>query len=67
VLKAGGERLGFVPRAVAAAPAAELDAGLRLTAVVLRERRTSPRGPRSGLTMLLASARAVRLRSYGPG
>jgi hypothetical protein len=59
---AGGGQLGFVPRAVAAELAPELDAGRPWSAVVLRERRASPRDPRSGVTMLLAPAGAIELR-----
>ena len=40
----------------------DLDAGRPWSAVVLREQRPSPRDPRSGLTMLLASAEAIELR-----
>lgn len=62
VLAAGGAQLGFVPREVAAALAPQLDAGRAWAAVVLRERRASPRDPRSGLTMLLAPGPAIALR-----
>jgi HIRAN domain len=58
----GGPQLGWVPREVAAELAPELDAGRAWSAVVLRERRPSPREPRTGLTMLLAAAPAVVLR-----
>jgi hypothetical protein len=58
----GGPQAGWVPREVAAELAAELDAGRPWSAVVLREQRPSPREPRSGLTMLLAPARAIVLR-----
>ena len=61
----GGAQLGWVPRAVAAALAAELDAGGSLAAVILREQRASPRDPRTGLTMLIARAPAVELRVRG--
>jgi HIRAN domain-containing protein len=61
-VEAGGEQVGWVPREVAAELAPELDAGRPWAAVVLREQRPSPREPRSGLTMLLASAPAVELR-----
>ncbi len=54
VLTAGGATLGFVPRELAAELAPELDTGTEWGAVVLRERRDSPRDPRTGLTMLLA-------------
>ena len=63
----GGEQVGWVPRAVAAELAGELDAGRPLAAVVLREQRASPRDPRTGLTMLLASAPAIELRVRGGG
>ena len=62
VLTAGGAQLGFVPREVAEALAPQLDAGRRWSAVALRERRDSPRDPRTGLTMLLAPAAAIELR-----
>jgi HIRAN domain len=62
VLVSGGEQLGWVPREVAAELAGDLDAGRPWSAVVLRERRASPRDPRSGLTMLLAPAGAIELR-----
>jgi hypothetical protein len=58
----GGAQLGWVPREVAADLAAELDASRPWAAVVLRERRSSPRDPRAGLTMLLAPAHAIELR-----
>jgi hypothetical protein len=58
----GGAQLGWVPREVAPRIAADLDAGRPWAAVVLRERRASPRDPRTGLTMLLAPARAIELR-----
>ena len=61
----GGEQLGWVPREVAAALAGALDAGEVWSAVVLRERRASPRDPRSGVTMLLARADAIELRVRG--
>ena len=53
---AGGEQLGWVPRELAAELAPDLDAGRPWSAVVLRERRASPRDPRTGVTMLLAPA-----------
>jgi single-stranded-DNA-specific exonuclease len=62
VLTAAGAQAGWVPREVAAAVAPALDAGDRWAAVVLREQRRSPRDPRTGLTMLLAAAEAIRLR-----
>jgi hypothetical protein len=58
----GGEQLGWVPREIAVDLAPELDAGRPWAAVALRERRASPRDPRTGLTMLLAPARAIELR-----
>ena len=58
----GGEQLGWVPREVAIDVAADLDAGRPWSAVALRERRASPRDPRTGLTMLLAPAAAIELR-----
>ena len=58
----GGEQVGWVPREVAAELAGELDAGRPISAAALREQRASPRDPRSGLTMLLASAPAIELR-----
>ncbi len=61
----GGEQVGWVPREVAAELAPDLDAGRPWSAVVLRERRASPRDPRSGLTMLLAPAPAIELRAGG--
>jgi hypothetical protein len=62
VLAASGAQAGWVPREVAAQVAPELDAGRAWAAVVLRERRGSPRDPRTGLTMLLAAAEAIALR-----
>jgi HIRAN domain len=58
---AEGERLGFVPRELAETLAPRLDAGEPLAAIVLRERRATPRDPRTGLTMLIAPADAVEL------
>jgi len=63
VLASGGAQVGFVPREVAASLAEELDAGGVWSAVVLRERRASPRDPRSGLTMLLARAETIDLQA----
>jgi HIRAN domain-containing protein len=60
-----GHQVGWVPRAVAAGLAADLDAGRRWSAVALREQRPSPRDPRSGLTMLLAGAAEIELRLRG--
>ena len=62
VQTAAGELLGWVPREVAAQVAPELDAGRPWAAVVLRERRASPRDARTGLTMLLVPAQAIELR-----
>jgi hypothetical protein len=62
VLTAEGAQAGWVPREVAAVVAPALDAGEPWSAVVLRERRASPRDPRDGLTMLLAPAEAIELR-----
>ena len=58
----GGEQVGWVPREVAAEIAPALDRGEPWAAVVLRERRASPRDPRAGLTMLLAPGTAIELR-----
>jgi hypothetical protein len=65
VLVPGGEQLGWVPREVAAELAGDLDAGHPWSAVVLRERRASPRDPRTGLTMLLAAADGIALHARG--
>jgi hypothetical protein len=62
VLAASGGQVGWVPREVAAQVAPDVDDGRPWAAVVLRERRASPRDPRSGLTMLLAPAQAIVLR-----
>ena len=59
----GGVQAGWVPRELAAELAPDLDAGLPWSAVVLREQRRSPRDPRYGLTMLLAAAEAIELRT----
>jgi hypothetical protein len=59
----GGEQAGWVPREVAADLAPELDAGRAWAAIVLRERRASPRDPRDGATMLLARGDAIDLRA----
>jgi hypothetical protein len=58
----GGAQLGFVPRELASEIAPQLDAGRPWAAVVLRERRASPRDPRTGVTMLLAPDAAIELR-----
>ena len=60
---AGGGQLGWVPRELAAELAPDLDAGRPWSAVVLRERRASPRDPRTGVTMLLAPAPGIELRT----
>jgi hypothetical protein len=57
VLLASGEPVGYVPRDVA--PLVDRT----WSAVVLRERRDSPRDPRAGLTMLLAHADSLDLRA----
>jgi len=62
-----GAQLGWVPREVAAELAPELDAGTPWSAMALRERRASPRDPRTGLTMLLARAPAIELRVQDAG
>jgi HIRAN domain len=62
VLLDGGEQVGWVPRELAEELAPRVDAGEVWSAVVLRERRASPRDPRSGLTMLLAPAASIQLR-----
>jgi hypothetical protein len=59
----GGEQAGWVPREVAADLATALDAGEVWSALVLRERRASPRAPREGATMLLARGNAIELRA----
>jgi hypothetical protein len=59
----GTDQLGWVPREIAAEIAPEIDAGRPWSAVVLREQRRSPRDPRHGLTMLLAAAAEIELRS----
>ena len=67
VLTASGAQAGWVPREVAVAIAPALDAGDAWAAVVLRERRASPRDPRTGVTMLLAPADAICLRERAGG
>jgi HIRAN domain len=62
VLLSEGEQAGWVPRELAAELAPRLDAGEAWSAVVLRERRASPRDPRTGLTMLLARGGPIELR-----
>ena len=61
LLTRSGAQAGYVPRGVAASLAGELDAGGVWSAVVLRERRRSPRDPRSAITALLARAAAISL------
>jgi hypothetical protein len=58
---ADGEQAGWVPRELAAELAPRLDAGEPWSAVVLRERRATPRDPRTGLTMLLARGGPIQL------
>jgi hypothetical protein len=60
---ASGAQAGWVPRELAAELAPELDAGEPWSAVVLRERRATPRDPRTGLTMLLARGAEILLRT----
>ena|SRR5436305_997485 len=60
---ADGGQLGWVPRELAGELAGDLDGDVPWSAVVLRERRASPRDPRTGVTMLLARAPAVALRA----
>jgi hypothetical protein len=57
-----GAQVGWVPRELAARLAADLDAGRPWSAVVLRERRASPRDPRTGITMLVAPDATLELR-----
>ena len=59
----GGEQAGWVPREVAAELAPALDAGEAWSALVLRERRGSPRDRREGATMLLARGDGIELRA----
>lgn len=62
---AGGAQVGWVPRELAAELAPQIDEGVAWSAVVLRERRASPRDPRTGVTMLLARGDAIELREPG--
>jgi hypothetical protein len=57
------EQLGWVPRELAAELAGDFDVDHPWSAVVLRERRASPRDPRTGVTMLLAPDREIHLRT----
>lgn len=59
---ADGGQLGWVPRDLAEELSPSIDAGELWSAVVLRERRESPRDPRTGLTILLARGPTVELR-----
>ena len=59
----GGAQLGWVPRDLAEELSPSIDAGEPWSAVVLRERRGSPREPRTGLTILLARGPSVELRA----
>ena len=65
VLVAGGDQLGWVPREAAARLAERFDAGETFRAVVLRERRASPRDPRTGVTTLVAATASLDLRRRG--
>ena len=56
VLLETGEPIGYVPREIAPA------IGAGWSAIVLRERRATPRDSRTGLTMLLARAASIQLR-----
>ena len=58
----GGAQLGWVPRDLAEELSPSIDAGEAWSAVVLRERRASPRDPRTGLTILLARNPQVTLK-----
>jgi hypothetical protein len=64
---AGGVQVGWVPREVAAELAPQLDGGEPWSALALRESRRSPRDPRTGLTMLLAHAPAIELKTRAGG
>lgn len=59
VALASGDVVGYVPRELAPR------VGAGWSAVVLRERRRSPRAPRDGLTMLLARAETIELTRPG--
>jgi hypothetical protein len=60
---ADGEQLGWVPRDLAEELSPSIDAGEPWSALVLRERRSSPRDPRTGITMLLARGPQITLRT----
>jgi hypothetical protein len=60
VLTEDGLSLGYVPRDLAER------VGEGWSAIVLRERRASPRDPRTGVTMLLARAETIELRCVRP-
>ena len=60
---AGGEQLGWIPRDLAEELSPSIDAGEPWSSVVLRERRESPRDPRTGLTILLARGATVELQT----
>lgn len=59
---ADGAQLGWVPRDLAEELSPSIDAGEAWSAIVLRERRDSPRDPRTGLTILLARNPQVTLK-----
>jgi hypothetical protein len=59
---ADGSQLGWVPRDLAEELSPSIDAGEAWSAIVLRERRESPRDPRTGLTILLARNAQVTLK-----
>ena len=63
---AGGERIGWVPRELAAEIAPSLDAGEPWSAAVLREHRPSPRDPRTGAVMLVAPDADVSFVTWRP-
>jgi hypothetical protein len=60
---ADGGQLGWIPRDLAEELSPSIDAGEPWSAVVLRERRESPRDPRTGLTILLARSASVELKT----
>ena len=64
---AAGAQVGWVPREIAVDVAAGLDARESWSAVVLREQRASPRDPRTGITMLLASVPSIELEVRAAG